>query len=178
MWKAEIQDEGVRNICNLLLVNQDVRTLELLDCDLTSLSCQFVAKVLSKPVPDGMSGLRFLRLDHNDMGDAGMTALAKGLNMNNFLELLSITYCRLTEQSADAFFEIFIYKDSKLKELNLMGNAIKATGLCRMFQALTINKALEKLDVADNQIVENQELADHFKLLLRKNSTLGSINLK
>lgn len=59
-----------------------------------------------------------------------------------------------------------------------MGNAIKASGLSRMFKALTINKALEKLDISDNQIVENNELAEHFRLLLRKNSTLGSINLK
>lgn len=110
-----IQDEGVRNICNLLAVNQDVRTLELLDCDLTALSCEFVAKVVAKPAAEGMSGLRYLRLDHNDLGDVGMQALAKGLNMNLYLEELSVTYCRLTENSADAFFEIFIFKDSKLK---------------------------------------------------------------
>merc|ERR1719359_395541 len=47
-----------------------------------------------------------------------------------------------------------------------------------MLKGLTINKALERLDIADNQIVETQDLADHFKLLLQKNTTLGSINLK
>ena len=53
-----------------------VVTLELLECGLTFLACEFLGRLLS---PENNNPLLVLKLDHNDIGNQGVISLAKGL---------------------------------------------------------------------------------------------------
>jgi len=79
--------------------------------------------------PKVQSPIHTLKLDHNDIGDKGVQALATGLCMNATINSLSLTYCNITEKGSRALFEIIIYTKSQLKELNLSGNSLKNEGI-------------------------------------------------
>jgi len=91
LWKAGIEDEGVRAITQLMEKNNDIRTLELLDVRITSLGCEFFKKAFMRPLLEGQTGVKFLHLDHNDIGDSGMKFLSEGLAMNETLHTLSVS---------------------------------------------------------------------------------------
>jgi len=50
-----------------------------------------------------------LKLDHNPFGAAGAKALANGVALNKQLKALSLTYCQIDSEGADAIFSILIY---------------------------------------------------------------------
>jgi len=58
-------------------------------------------------------------LDHNDIQDEGIRKLAEGLSMNSFLNVLSLSYCNITEIGARSLLEILIYCNCELKEIDL-----------------------------------------------------------
>jgi hypothetical protein len=51
-----------------------------------------------------------VKLDHNDIGAAGVRALAEGLAVNKSLLSLSLTYCNIDQEGARPLFEILIYQ--------------------------------------------------------------------
>lgn len=63
--------------------------------------------------------MNILKLDHNDFGSAGMSNLAHGLSLNKSVVTLSLTYCNIDMHGARALFEILIYSQSRIEELNL-----------------------------------------------------------
>jgi Ran GTPase-activating protein (RanGAP) involved in mRNA processing and transport len=129
LWKAKCEDEGVRLVCKFLQTSKSVNVLELLDAELTTLGCEFLSQTLhsSAEVP-----LLVLKLDHNPIGAAGMKALAQGLSMNKTLELVSLTYCSIDKEGANSLFEIVIYTQSGLKELNVTGNLLGDEGVVKV----------------------------------------------
>ena len=102
------EDEGVRAICNYIAVNpQNVALLDLMHNEITPLGCQFISRILA---PEAKGNLLHLKLDHNNFGSDGIKALAQGLNMNKTLTTLSLNYCNIDKEGADALFEILIYQ--------------------------------------------------------------------
>merc|ERR1712096_13854 len=160
-------------------INNDIRTLELLDVRITSLGCEFLKKAFMRPVIEGQTGVKFLRLDHNDIGDSGMKFLSEGLSMNDTLHTLSVSYCNLTEASAKYLRDILIYYKSKITNLNIQGNNLGNEGAKQLFHSLTINKTLEEINLSDNSINDNdQEVSEKFVNLISTNKTLGSFDLR
>ena len=90
--------------------------LELLDNKISPLGCEFISRALH---PKNKPTIISLKLDHNEFGSAGVTALADGLAINPTLRLLSLTYCGIDADAAQALFEILIYTRSALEELHL-----------------------------------------------------------
>ena len=95
--------------------------LELIECGLSPLACEFLGRCLG---PDLLVPLQVLRLDHNDLGPQGMKLLANGLRLNGLLQTLSLSYCNITEQGAHSILEILIYYRSSLQMLDLQGNRL------------------------------------------------------
>ena len=87
-WKTNIQDEGIREICDFLSKFQTVLCLELIDNKITSLGCEFLSKTLSQgpQCPPVM----ILRLDHNNLESNGINILADGIKENINLKELSL----------------------------------------------------------------------------------------
>ena len=50
-----------------------------------------------------------IKLDHNPIGDEGMSILSQSLAHNPDVELLSLTYCQIGPGGAEGIFEILIY---------------------------------------------------------------------
>ena len=60
----------------------NVMILELLDCGVTLMGCQFLNKIL---IPESKANLLSLKLDHNTFGTEGLSYIADGLSSNKFL---------------------------------------------------------------------------------------------
>ena len=78
----------------------------MLDAELSILGCEFISNIL--PIQADVP-LIVLKLDHNPIGSEGIKILSQGLAMNKTLELVSLTYCKIDKEGADAIFEIVIY---------------------------------------------------------------------
>ena len=121
--------------------------LELLDCKITALGCEFIARALH---PKMNPTIEILKLDHNEFGSQGVINLAHGLAINPTLRMLSLTYCNIDERAARSIFEILIYSRSKLEEVNLQGNMLRNEGVIEVLKGVSIAKSLKKIGLADN----------------------------
>ena len=79
-----------------------------------------------------------------------MIALSDGLAVNPVLRMLSLTYCGITAEGAEALFEIMIYTRSALEEVNLSGNLLMNEGVITLLRGVAIAKSLKKIMIADN----------------------------
>lgn len=175
LWKTDCGDEGVRSIVDWLQNNSTVQMLELLENKITDLGCDFISRIL---VPSSPSAITILKLDHNDIGSAGMIHLAKGLTMNKNLEELSLTYCNIDAGGARALFEILIYTKSGLKRLHLTGNHLRNEGIKQLLRGVAAAKVLEEFHIADNQFGEEESVLDAFKFAMTRNKTLAHYDIK
>lgn len=64
--------------------------------------------------------------------------------------MLSLTYCNIGPEGADAIFEILIYTRSALEDVNLSGNLLQCEGIIKVLQGVSIAKSLKKILLADN----------------------------
>lgn len=125
MWKACCEDEGVRAICSFVKICNSVVILELLDNSITSLGCEFISKILH---PSARTNILVLKLDHNNFGAEGVKFLSEGLRQNKCITHLSLTYCGIDSSGARPIFEILIFQQSTLEEINLGGNHLRNDG--------------------------------------------------
>ena len=75
--------------------------LELLDNRITPLGCEFLSKSLH---PIAKPTIQILKLDHNNFGSEGMKCLSEGLAINPLLRILSLQYCSIDAEAAEAVF--------------------------------------------------------------------------
>ena len=92
-----------------------------------------------------------IKLDHNSIGDEGMSIIAQGLSHNPDVELLSLTYCQIGPVGAQGLFQILIYQQSKIAELSLTGNPLLNEGICVIFQGISCAKSLNQVYLNDCQ---------------------------
>lgn len=74
LWRSKAQDEGARLVAAYVKRFKNCIVLELLDCEVTSLGCEFLNDALQMG-PMG-SALQIVKLDHNPIGDDGANILA------------------------------------------------------------------------------------------------------
>lgn len=173
-WKANIEDEGVRALCQFLQTNMTVNSLELMECSISPLGCEFLGGLLG---PAYRSPITVLKLDHNEFGDAGMIKLAQGLAENTVLQELSLTYCGIGPEGAEGLFEILIYVNCGLTTLDLQGNMLMNDGVCRVLHALKVNKSLVSLCLVDNQFGEDPKVTTKLAEVFHNNDTLLKLDL-
>jgi len=147
MWKTYCEDEGCRAICEFISQGKPLLFLELLESKITPLGCEFISRVMH---PKMKPTIQILKLDHNEFGSQGVINLAEGLAVNPTLRLLSLTYCAIDADAAQALFEILIYTRSALEEVNLNGNMLRNEGIVKVFQGVAIARSLKKIYLADN----------------------------
>ena len=111
LWKGKCQDEGVRLICQYVVKQPNVTILELLDCNITALGCEFLQKAFWPPMTGAGLGsnLSIIKLDHNPIGAKGMNLLAEALSKNPIVQQLSLTYCGITAEGGTGLFRILLY---------------------------------------------------------------------
>jgi len=105
-------------------------------------------------------------------------ALSEGLAVNPVLRVLSLTYCGIDSQGAEALFEILIYSRSALEEVNLSGNLLMNEGIVFLLRGVAIAKSLKKILVADNQFNDDEDVMKAIEFCMRKNERLGKYDFK
>ena len=105
-------------------------------------------------------------------------ALSEGLAVNPTLRMLSLTYCCIGPEGAEAIFEILIYTKSALEEVNLSGNVLKNDGVVKVLQGVSIAKNLKKILLADNQFSDEEKVMMALEFCMTKNDKLGRYDLK
>ena len=76
LWKVDLQDEGLRSICNYIDKVGSIEYLDLMDNRITPLGCEFLGKTLRHD----RNNIRKLKLDNNPFGNQGLANLAVGLS--------------------------------------------------------------------------------------------------
>ena len=131
LWKGKCQDEGARHIAAYVGKQTNCTILELLDCQVTSLGCEFLQRCCFPLELNSQLGsnLTILKLDHNPIGAKGMNMLAEGLSKNPIFQQLSFTYCNITPEGGEAIKRILIFSKSQLLEFALSGNPLGVEGI-------------------------------------------------
>lgn len=146
IWKADLQDEGVRSICNYIDKSNTVEYLDLMENKITALGCEFLSKSLMNPV----NKIIKLKLDNNMIGDKGLAALVNGLKQNDRIEKISLNYCNITKAGCKYIQEILANISSKLRTLKLQGNPLENEGFFEIIRGVyACGDKLEKLNLAD-----------------------------
>jgi len=123
--------------------------------------------------------IQILKLDHNEFGSQGMIRLADGLAINPVIKILSVTYCGIDAEAAQAIFEILIFTKSVLEEFNLTGNLLRNEGVKRVLQGVSIAKSLKKIYLADNQFsCDDDEVMKTIDVCMCKNTSLGRYDFR
>ena len=135
--------------------------LELLDCQISPLGCEFLNQAFRHRVG---GNLQMIKLDHNPIGSEGMNILAQGLGSNPEVILLSLTYCEIGPEGGDALFEVIIYQNSKLAELSLTGNPLTNDGIVPIFRGLAAAKSLTQVYLNDCQWDDSEEVLEAMKM--------------
>ena len=166
---------GVYSIKQYLETGTKVEFLELLDNGITARGCEHIAKALH---PKNPTDIQVLKLDHNQFGWEGMAYLAEGLAVNKVLRLLSLTYCGIDAEGADYIFQILIYTQSALEEVNLSGNCLSNKGVITVLRGATLGKNLKKIALADNQFNEEEKVLDTMMFCMRRNKKMAKYDFK
>lgn len=121
LWKVDLQDEGLRSICNYVDKMETIEYLDLMDNKITALGCEFLGKTLR----NDKNNIIKLKLDNNDIGNEGLANLAIGLRQNDKIEKLSFNFCGITQDGVKYIQEVLAHIKCKLRTLKLMGNPLK-----------------------------------------------------
>jgi len=127
-----------------------LETVELMDNRLGPVACAALGESL---MLGANRSLTSLKLDLNaGIGDEGVVALCKGLRTNRTLKKLSLGYCAVGVDGAEALAAVIASPLSGLEHLNLMGNHIGAEGCAIIARAAQVSKTLRELILRDNGI--------------------------
>ncbi|XP_076733294.1 NACHT, LRR and PYD domains-containing protein 3-like [Maylandia zebra] len=150
-----LQDSGVKQLC-VLLENPRCRfeTLRLKDCDLSEISCDYLAAALksnpSYPRVLDLSGT------YNNLQDSGVKQLCVLLeNPRCRFETLRLSHCDLSERSCEALASGLSSQTSNLRQLDLSNSNLKDSGVKLLSEGLKSPRCtLETLSLSGCLITE------------------------
>ena len=143
-------------------MNKNLILLELMNCAITPLGCEFLTKALD---PSVGPSLQVLKLDYNpEIGDSGIAILAECLRKNKVLTMVSLAYCGITALGAESLFTVLIYQCSQIELINLSGNQFKNEGIMPIFRGLAAAKSLVKAQLCDCGWEDCEEVVQAMKI--------------
>eukprot|EP00899_Mesostigma_viride_P008472 jgi/Mesvir1/17626/Mv08851-RA.1 len=123
--------------------------------------------------------LKVLSLDHNHLGDAGITTLIRGgLFRCASLERLNLGYNSLTVEGAKVIAELFDpLVVVKLQDLNLQGNNLRGEGCAVIGRAIAESASIKVLNLASNDLDETLEPLEILRDSFMANNSLTHVDL-
>eukprot|EP00808_Paulinella_micropora_P012269 g57646.t1 len=116
-----------------------------------------------------------LDLSNQNLGAVGASAVAKGLQVNEALQVLILIDNNIGPEGAKAIADM-LKVNKTLRELEIVGNNIGDTGAQALGEALQVNKTLVKFDVGNNEI--GPAGAEAMANMLKVNTSLTSLSLQ
>lgn len=170
IWEADIGDEGVRAIHQFIINtnNASIGLIELLNCNIGPLGCEFISRVFEPSLP---GNIQFLTLDYNVFGNEGLSNLLTYLPMNATLTYLSLGYCGIDEKGVQ-FFEKYITTTKVLEKLVLMGNPIKDEGVNYLCSYLLNNTSVEEVNLNNVSFGTSEDTINKLTFLLENNKNI------
>ncbi|KAK2517885.1 ribonuclease inhibitor isoform X1 [Columba livia] len=166
----------------LLSTMKSCKTIRLDDCNLSSSNCEDLCSIINMN-----PSLTELKLNNNELGDAGMEYLCKGLLMPSCsLQKLWLQNCNLTSASCETLCSVLSAQPS-LTELHVGDNKLGTGGVKVLCQGMmNPNCKLQKLQLEycelTGDIVEALNVALQSKPTLKElslsNNTLGDTAVK
>ena len=177
MWDADIGDEGVRAFIQFMIdtENMSFKLLEFLNCGITSLGCEFIARLF---VPPSLCNIEVLNLDYNQFGNDGLAELMIGLKTNKSLTYLSLAYCKIEAEGMVHFQEYVANPECTLANLVLQGNNLGNIGVGELSQYLINNNSIESLNLNNVQFGNNDDAVNTFVSLITTNTNIYDYKLK
>ncbi|KAK9979016.1 hypothetical protein ABG768_012463 [Culter alburnus] len=142
-------------LVRLSAVIKTSRRALLNNCNLTDKSCPALAAVLGSD-----TNLKELNMNNNKLQDSGVKLLCTGLkNIKCKLEILSLSWCYMTEEGCSALTSALNSNPSHLRELNLSWNKLGDSGVKNLSDLLMNPQfKLEKLHLSECSITEKQSV--------------------
>ncbi|XP_053541258.1 NACHT, LRR and PYD domains-containing protein 12 isoform X3 [Ictalurus punctatus] len=170
-------ESGVKLLSDLLKdPHCTLEKLQLCECNLTEESCRALSSVLTS----NSSRLRELNLSNNcNLQDSGVKLLSAGLeNPHCTLEILSLRWCILTEESCRALSSVLSSNSSRLRKLDLSKNYNLQDSGVKLLSAGLENPhcTLEKLRLCECNLTEESCRALS-SVLTSNSSRLRELNL-
>ncbi|KFV44983.1 Ribonuclease inhibitor [Tyto alba] len=155
----------------LLSTMKSCKTIRLDDCNLSSSSCEDLSIILSVN-----PSLTELKLNNNELGDAGFEILCKGLlTPSCSLQQLWLQNCNLTSASCEMLRSVLSAQPS-LKELNVADNKLGTAGVKVLCQGMmNPNCKLQKLQLEYCELTA--DIMEALGSALQSNPTLKELSL-
>lgn len=181
-WRSNVGCDGAAAIAEILrLGGAEVKIsyLELLDNNIGARGCLALGTALSK---GNNLSLLTLNLDYNmTIGSIGTMSLCRGLRTNKTLRKLSMQYCSIDIEAADALSDLVANSVSAIESLTLSGNRLGGAGLAKLCRGLMVNRCCATLAIADNMIEQTDDDLAGLRALVdviqNPDSVLTSIDL-
>lgn len=170
IWEGEIGDEGARAIHQFIINtnNASIALIELLNCNIGPLGCEFLSRVFEPSLP---GNIQFLTLDYNLFGNDGLSNLLTYLPVNATLTYLSLAYCGIDEKGVQ-FFEKYITSTKVLEKLVLMGNPLKDEGVNYLCSYLLYNESVEEININNVSFGQSEDTINKLTYLLENNKNI------
>lgn len=164
---ANLQDNGLIHIVNMLKNNSSIHTVDLYD---NFISCKGVAQIVN--ILRSNKTVRKLNLGRNTFKTEGAIEIAKMLQSNNTLHTVYI-HRNGIESNAGTHIADMLKINKGLKKLHMYGNKF-GSGSSEIFKALMINDTLTDIDLECNRIGCNVE---NLIEMIKINKTVKSVNV-
>ncbi|XP_054432803.1 ribonuclease inhibitor isoform X2 [Pteronotus mesoamericanus] len=166
----ELRDEGARLLCESLREPRcRLQSLWVKSCSLTAACCPHVGAMLAQN-----RSLQELQLSNNQLGDAGVGELCRGLGQpGTTLRVLWLGDCEVTDEGCSSLASLLLASRS-LQELDLSNNCVSEVGVLKLVEsAQRPSCTLEKLVLYDTYWTEETE--DRLQALAEKKPSLKII---
>lgn len=151
-----MEDEGVRAFQQYMTdtFNSTVSIIELLNCGISPLGCEFISRMFHPQLPSKIS---ILTLDYNNFGNEGLSYLMSNMKENRSLQYLSLAYCNIDEGGLKWFDDYLKSPSCNLKKLIIQGNPLKNSGVTALFTLLYLNYSIEEINLNNVQFGNDPE---------------------
>lgn len=155
--------------------NSTLLLLELINCGVGTLGCEFISRLFDK---ERVCKINILTLDYNNFGNDGLQQLMEKIKDAKSLTYLSLAYCNIDQNGVKFFADYLMATGIKLEKLILQGNPLKNAGMQQLINIVFDNTSLEEINLNNVLFGNSPETMQSFVSLMKNNTTLLAYSIK